>query len=121
MKVVLDDIPSGYNLSKINENFGKIETALNEEVLYRKLLTGDPNQMETPLDMNGKRIYNLPEPVLDHEPATLKVVKNVSVGGQYEQTLRTPDLINELPSAEGRANKLLSFDNHFEWPDNHPP
>ena len=76
MKVVLDDIPSGYNLSKINENFGKIETALNEEVLYRKLLTGDPNQMETPLDMNGKRIFNLPPATLDSEPATFKQVKD---------------------------------------------
>ena len=76
MKVVLDDIPSGYNLSRINENFGKIETALNEEVLYRKLLTGDPNQMETPLDMNGKRIFNLPPATLDSEPATFKQVKD---------------------------------------------
>ena len=76
MKVVLDDIPSGYNLSRINENFGKIETALNEEVLYRKLLTGDPNQMETPLDMNGKRIFNLPPAALDSEPATFKQVKD---------------------------------------------
>ena len=105
MKVVLDDIPSGYNLSKINENFGKIETALNEEVLYRKLLTGDPNQMETPLDMNGKRIFNLPPATLDSEPATFKQVKD-NPGPQGEIGPEGPQGIQGVPGIQGPVGPI---------------
>lgn len=58
-KIDLDPITSGYNLSKINNNFQKIEDALNEEVLYRKGYLGEPNEMQTNLDMNGKQILNV--------------------------------------------------------------
>ena len=105
MKVVLDDIPSGYNLSKINENFGKIETALNEEVLYRKLLTGDPNQMETPLDMNGKRIFNLPPATLDSEPATFKQVKD-NPGPQGEIGPEGPQGIQGVQGIQGPVGPI---------------
>ena len=58
-KVTLPDITSGYNLSAINSNFQKIEDALNKEVLYRKGYLGEPNEMQTNLDMNGKQILNV--------------------------------------------------------------
>lgn len=58
-KIELPSITSGYNLSAINNNFQKIEDALNEEVLYRKGYVGEPNEMETNLDMNGKEILNV--------------------------------------------------------------
>lgn len=57
-KLELDTISSGYNLAKINNNFQKIEGALNEEVLYRKGYNGEPNEMQTNLDMNSKDILN---------------------------------------------------------------
>lgn len=58
-KIELPTITSGYNLSTINNNFQKIEDALNEEVLYRKGYVGEPNEMQTNLDMNGKEILNV--------------------------------------------------------------
>lgn len=58
-KIELPTITSGYNLSTINNNFKKIEEALNEEVLYRKGYLGEPNEMQTNLDMNGKQILNV--------------------------------------------------------------
>lgn len=75
-KFKLDDVPAGYNLSKINSNFEKIEKELNEKVLYRDNPSGEPNQMESDLDMNSHRILNLPEPLNENEPARLKDVQN---------------------------------------------
>lgn len=57
-KIELPTITSGYNLSTINNNFQKIEDTLNEEVLYRKGYLGEPNEMQTNLDMNGNKILN---------------------------------------------------------------
>lgn len=108
-KIQLNEVKGGYNLSQINSNFGKIETQLNDQVLYRSLVGDEPNQMAANLDMNGYRIYNLPDPILDHEPATRKYVKDV--GGNSERVLRVTDInIPALPDVSVRANKLLAFD-----------
>lgn len=58
-KIELPTVTSGYNLSAINDNFQKIEDTLNKEVLYRKEYLGEPNEMQTNLDMNGKQILNV--------------------------------------------------------------
>lgn len=58
-KIELPTITSGYNLSAINNNFQKIEDTLNNEVLYRKGYLGEPNEMQTNLDMNGNKILNV--------------------------------------------------------------
>lgn len=70
-KVVLADTQSGYNLSKINQNFDTIESELNDKVLYRDNPTGEPNQMEDVLDMNNNRIINLPAPSNPNDAARL--------------------------------------------------
>lgn len=57
-KIDLDPITSGYNLSKINSNFQKIEDELNNKVLYRDSPAGEPNSMSSNLDMNSKAILN---------------------------------------------------------------
>ncbi len=57
-KIELPTITSGYNLSAINSNFQKIEDALNGEALYRTNHVGEPNEMHTNLDMNGKEVLN---------------------------------------------------------------
>lgn len=54
--ITLDPITSGYNLSKLNANFDKVEEVINEEVLHT---TGGNNTMLQPLDMNGYAILNL--------------------------------------------------------------
>lgn len=58
-KIDLDPITSGYNLSKINANFQKVEDELNNKVLYRNPPAGEPNSMSSNLDMNGKQILNV--------------------------------------------------------------
>lgn len=57
-KIDLDPITSGYNLSKINSNFQKIEDELNNKVLYRDSPAGEPNSMSSNLDMNSRSILN---------------------------------------------------------------
>ena len=53
---IRDVITSGYNLSKINSNFEKIEAALLDAVSRSG---STPNQMNSDLDMNGNNILNI--------------------------------------------------------------
>lgn len=80
-KIVLNDVTTGFNVSTINSNFDKIEAVINDELLSRSNPNDSPNSMDTDLDMNGKRIYNLPAPLSDNEPARLIDLQNVSGGG----------------------------------------
>ena len=57
-KIDLDPITSGYNLSKINSNFQKVENELNNRVLYRDSPAGETNSMSSNLDMNGRSVLN---------------------------------------------------------------
>ena len=54
--VTLTPITSGYNLSKINSNFVKIQNAINNEVMH---LTGGNNTMLQDLDMNSFALLNV--------------------------------------------------------------
>ena len=91
-KVVLDTVAGGYALSVINDNFQKVEDALNNQVLYRDNVTGEPNAMSDDLDMNSKRIYNLPTPALPSEAARLQDVQNALAGAN------AANLISVAPS-----------------------
>lgn len=78
----LDDVAGGYNLSAINSNFQRIEDHLNDNVLNRANPANLPNSMSTDIDMNGRRIYNLPAPISPNEPARLvDVTGGGPVGG----------------------------------------
>lgn len=54
--VTLDTITSGYNLSKINNNFVKIQQKINEEMVHT---VGGNNTMNQDLDMNGYDLLNI--------------------------------------------------------------
>lgn len=54
--IVLNPITSGYNLSKINANFDKIEDVINDEVVHN---IGGNNTMHQDLDMNGFDLLNV--------------------------------------------------------------
>lgn len=54
--IVLSPITSGYNLSKINSNFAKIATTINNDVLH--LVDGN-NTMQQDIDMNGNSFLNV--------------------------------------------------------------
>ena len=85
-KISLPDIAAQFaSAAALNDRFSKIETALNDEVLYRDNPEGEPNEMKNLLDMNFNRIINLPYASSSSEPATLgqviAVVNDILAGG----------------------------------------
>lgn len=71
-EINLNDVASGYNLVKINNNFQEIERVINEELLHRINSTNIPNNLQTDVDANSRRIYNLSKPQTGGEPLRLK-------------------------------------------------
>ena len=76
--ITLTEVRSGYNLGKINQNFEEIEDVINGDVMH---LQGGNNIMRQNLDMNGKRILNLPVPVNDNEPVRVIDLKELAENG----------------------------------------
>jgi hypothetical protein len=59
-KLSISNITSGYaSTTAINNAFNEIENELNNKVLYRNNPSGEPNQMQNDLDMNGNDILNV--------------------------------------------------------------
>jgi len=59
-KVSIPTINSGFvSTTALNTIFETLEEELNEKVLYRDNPVGEPNTMESDLDMNGNRILNV--------------------------------------------------------------
>ncbi len=79
-KIVLTDTAGGFNIAVINDNFDQLESTLQNKVLYRDNPAGEPNNMESDLDMDGNRIFNLPAPVAMSEAARLQDVVNSIAG-----------------------------------------
>lgn len=78
-KLSLTTIAAGYgSVDALNANFDAIEAAV-ENTLSRDGTT--PNTMSANLDMNSKRILNLPAPVSSSEPARLQDVQDAVAGG----------------------------------------
>lgn len=85
------------SLQGINAELEKIAET-QEDHLSRK---GDsPNHMETDLDMNGQRVYNLPEPQSNHEPLTFGSGKSIL----DEATAQANKAEEEADRAEQEAN-----------------
>lgn len=100
MKITLDSIISGFkSVTKLIANFDSIESELNDKVLYRDNPDGEPNQMNTELDMNSKSLKNLPSPTNDNDAARWIDVKNGVT------TLDAP-----LPTLSGNTDRALSTD-----------
>ena len=78
-KVTLDNITANSNLSSqvatINENFQEIAAAIENS--FSRDGTS-PNQAEAHLDMNSKRIYNLPAPASANDAARFQDVSDLS-------------------------------------------
>lgn len=70
-------------ITGINANFQSIEDELNNKVLYRNNPTGEPNSMNNDLDMNGKRVFNLPAPADSNEAARLQDITNAISGAKF--------------------------------------
>lgn len=92
MKLDLATILSGFNLSKINNNFTDIENELQDKVLYRDNPVGEPNAMENVIDMNSNKIINLGAPTLPSDAARLVDVQDAIAGGTASLIPFTPYL-----------------------------
>jgi len=58
-KITLPDISSGYaSIAQLNAAFNAIETEFQNKVLYRNNTSGEANQMEHDIDLNGYKIIN---------------------------------------------------------------
>ncbi len=73
MAIELSNVSSGYSTGVINDNFEAIEAYINDNLLNRDGTgTGEPNQMELNLDMNGFALLNVSVDVDD--PGSLLTV-----------------------------------------------
>lgn len=75
--ITLDQITSGYNFGKVNTNFSRIESVINDEVLH---LTGGNATMQQDIDMNSQTLINLRQATLGTSPVTLSQLE-AAVGG----------------------------------------
>lgn len=58
-KITLPSITSGYaTTTQLNTALDSIEQEFQNKVLYRDNPSGEPNQMENDLDLNGYKIIN---------------------------------------------------------------
>jgi hypothetical protein len=129
-KIILDDVKGLGSLTKINANFDRIKSALQNAVFWRNNPPGEPNSMVGDVDMNNNRIYNLPPPASATEPARLQdVINATTVAGVTSWNNRTgivsmesTDVLNALGyvpankvspvfSGTPRAATPLLFDN----------
>lgn len=65
-KLSISNISSGFaSTTALNNAFDAIETELNNKVLYRNNPSGEANQMENDLDMNGNDLLNVGNITID--------------------------------------------------------
>ena len=93
MKITLPSVAGGYNLQQINANFQLLANELNTRIWYRNNVGTEPNTPAHEIDMNGKRLYNLPMPSSDSEPVT-RAYANAYLGGTVTSELN--DLADQV-------------------------
>src|SRR3546814_4579815 len=67
--IVLNNITSGYNISKVNANFATLQDSINNDVLN---LAGGNNTMGQGVDMNSHHGFNLADAVVDMDAVNLR-------------------------------------------------
>lgn len=95
------NIAAGFNLSKINTNFTEIKTALDSAVSRDGVA---PNSMNANLDMNGKRIINLPAPLNSSEPVRKTELDAVLAAGGSGDLISTLNLSDVENAGTSRTN-----------------
>lgn len=112
--VTLDSIESGYNLSKINSNFDKVENVINDEVLHR---VGGNNTMGQDLDMNGHGLLNIgtniddPDSLLTVGEADLRYYNVAGDKLEGPMDVAGQEIVGlKLPSADTSPVRKMEFD-----------
>jgi hypothetical protein len=95
-KITISDIASGYaSTTQLNNAFNALEAELNNKVLYRNPPDGEPNQMETDLDMNGNSILN----VSDIEVGGVNIITEMTnIYNDYEALVNRVTISTSSPS-----------------------
>lgn len=98
MSIELDDVASGYNISKINKNFQTVENYINDKLMARADTgVAGESKMERDLDMDGH------------------VILNADIDGSSitnDRAIRVPSSephLEPLPLAEARKGTVLGF------------
>lgn len=73
-KIEVTPVSSGYNIAALNATLQAIEDEFKNKVLYRN----EEGSMQRPLDMNGNRVINLPDPVNEGDAVSFKWVRDSS-------------------------------------------
>lgn len=109
-KIVLPDASNGNSgTQRINDNFRKVAEALNDKVLFRDNPAGEPNEMNNDLDMNSKRVYNLPVPTLDHEATPWGEVKGgVPAAKKWAEEAKESALESAESADQSAASALVA-------------
>lgn len=111
-----DSVASGYNLSVVNGNFSKTETAL-QDGLSR---TGSgPNSMEVSIDMNGNTLLNLPAPVNPNDPVRFQDVaagdKNDAEAAAAAALVSETNAAASEDSASNSATQAAAAEKSIGW------
>lgn len=108
-KVTLVPVTGANNITNINDNFEKLQRVVNDTMLSRKVGAGQPNQVLSPIDMNGQRLINLPDPQTSGEPITFKYVEGIqaSVDGLEDLVVQAQGQLTAAQLANQQAQGIL--------------
>lgn len=91
-KIVLDTTSTSFDAYVYNQNFKKLQDQLNDLVFYRDNPAGEPNELNSDVDANGRRLYNLPAPISQSEAVRL---------GDMEDAIEEAARLFSVPGPKG--------------------
>lgn len=126
-KITLSDVTT---ISGINANFQALEDELNQKVLYRDNPDGEPNTLESDVDVNGKNILNANDVYVDNElflqGLPISDAIDAAAGGLVEAAEEAAASAASSAniatiSANSAAASYDSFDDRYLGPKDTPP
>lgn len=90
MEITLTDVTSGYNLSKINNNFKILQDAINNRLVHRD----GTNELEADLDFNSNKAINVGSIVVDGKDIIEEI--NTAYDSIEDFLITTDNLLREI-------------------------
>lgn len=90
MEITLTDVTSGYNLSKINNNFKILQDAINNRLVHRD----GTNELEADLDFNSNKAINVSSIVVDGKDIIEEI--NTAYDSIEDFLITTDNLLREI-------------------------